>query len=554
MRLRPARLETPQHHAAQAPRRRAFAAALMCASVIVSLGLAPLALAFDLPPSQPGVSVYDFADIWSGDTIASAQQTADRLRGQTGVQMAIVSIPTGESDVSAAEAQQTAKDAMDAWGVGQAGANNGIVVLFDMNDTLAHGQITIYAGAGITGTYLSVGAARNIVADMLIDAQNGDLDSALARGMGEIAAAVDNPGSRLEAEAPFPWPAYVALAVDAAFLLLMAGLWVAVGRDPAIPSIDDSVLLPAPPPGLTPSMAALLREGTVSRNALAGAFVDLASRNLLSMRDADGSGGKLDYVLADPADPGVAAAEKGIDDPERLILATLRRIATDRVVRHADMAKAPGLVTAFGKALGRVAAASDWFRSDPTRAINRFGALLFIPIAAWVVPFVIWLVQNGDTLDTPTVLVTLVPSMVVFFVGALINFRMASRSRAGSSVLAMALAYRNTISHEIGEAPGVVAAQRKAKLKMPWLETPDALIVWAVALGLAKEVGQLVTESGDDAASAGWHPAWYAGSAAAFGSFASFGSSLTSITATSGAGGGYGGGVSVGGGGASGGF
>jgi uncharacterized membrane protein YgcG len=551
--MRPVRPATSPHPAA--PRRSRVAPA--AAVIGIALALAPLllarvALGFDLPPSQPGVSVYDFADVWSSDAVASAEQTADRLRSQTGVQMAIVSIPSGQSDVSSSDAQQTAKDVMDAWGVGQAGVNNGIVVLFDLDTSLEHGQIYIYGGSGIIGRYLSIGATQNIVNDMLDNAQSGDLDGALTVGMSEIADAVDSPGSRLEDASPLRWPVYATVAADAVFLVFMIGLWFAFGRDPAMPEIDDSVLLPTPPPGLTPSMAALLSEGEVSRNAMAAALVDLASRNLLSMREGDGSGGAIDYVLADPADPKVVDADRAIGNPERLVLHTLRRIATNRVVKHDDLRKAAGLRDGFAKAMGRAAVASGWFRSDPTRAINRFGALLLVPFGAFLAPLIVWGLQHEGMLDGPSTLVAMAVTVAAVIAGALINQRMAVRTSEGSSALAMTLAYRNTLRHEIGAAPGVVTAQATAKLKMPWLETPDALIVWAVALGLAKEVGDLVTHSGDDPVSAAWHPAWYAGSAAAF---ASFGTSISSITVTAGsAGGGYGGGVSVGGGGAGGGF
>jgi uncharacterized membrane protein YgcG len=521
--------------------------------LLLVLAVGPLALAFDLPPSQAGRSVYDLAGIWTGATVASAQQTADRLRSQTGVQMAVVSIPTGESSVSTSEAEQTAKDIMNAWGVGQAGVDNGIVVLFDLDDTLRHGQIYIYGGRGIVSTYLSPAAAQNVANDMIGRAKAGDLDGALAQGMSEIAGAVEHPGSRLESTPLLGWPAIAVVVANALLLLVLFGLWWRDGRDPPIPLIDDSVLLPAPPPGLTPSMAALLRDGIATQNAPAAAIVDLSSRNLLAMREGStllGIGHKpIDYIMSDRSDPLVAQAEAMVGEPERLILDSLRGIASNGVVEHKDLRRLTDLQSRFATALGKAAAATPWFKSDPNAAVNRVGLL---PVLSFLVLLGV-LFLTKDQMDGLSVFVMITASGIAIAVGALIARSMASRTTQGSWVLGMALAYRNTLRHEMGVAPGVVTAQEHAKLKMPWLETPDALIVWAVALGLADEVGHLISRSVNDPASASWYPAWYIGSGA---SFASFGSSISSIsfTAASSTGGGYGGGSAGGGGGGGGGF
>ena len=200
----------------------------VASAVVLWLALAPLALAITLPPSEAGRSVYDLAGIWRAETIASTQQTADRLRSQTGVEMAILSIPTGEPSVTTETAAADAKSVMDTWGVGQAGVNNGIVVLFELDSTMKHGQIYILGGSGILSTYLSQSAIQGIADDMIGNAKAGDLDAALAAGMREIADAVDHPGSRLDpgSSGPPTSPTTglsvidILLAVLAAFLAL----------------------------------------------------------------------------------------------------------------------------------------------------------------------------------------------------------------------------------------------------------------------------------------------------------------------------------------------
>ncbi len=516
----------------------------------VALG-ATVALGFSLPPSETGRSVYDFAGIWTPDTIAGAEATAARLRDATGVQIAVVSIPTGASAVSTATALGDAKRIMDTWGVGRAGVNDGIVVLFDLDTSLRHGQIYVYGGSGITSTYISADAAQSIADDMLSRAKDGDLDGALTTGMSEIADAVDHPGTRLGSAPVVPLPVIIVLLLDGAILLFMVAAWWRDGRDPPVPLIDDSVLLPAPPPGLTPSMAALLRDGAATGSAPAAALVDLASRNLLAIREGTtplGIGHKpLDFIVSDPSDPRVAQAESLVGEPERGLLRELRAIAENGVVDRARLARAPRLLSNFGSAMGRAAAATPWYRSDPTSSVNRYAG---VPVLAFFALIGVFVFANPSG---PSVVIAVVATIVTVGVGVLIARSMAARTPDGSWVLGMALAYRNTLAHEIGAADGIVRATEATKLKLPWVETPDALITWAIALGLADEVGKLISRSIDDPASASWHPTWYSGSAV---SFASFGSSIASITVTaaSSSGGGYGGGSSGGGGGGGGGF
>lgn len=539
----------PAGHRTARPGR--LAPALAALGAALALVVAPLALAFELPPSQPGRSVYDFAGIWTAATVASAEQTAARLRSETGVEMAIVSLPTGDSSVSTGQAETDAKLIMDTWGVGKRGVNNGIVVLFDLDTSLAHGQIYVYGGSGILDRYISAAAAGHIASAMLDKAKQGDLDAALGVGMAQIADAVDHPGSRLESNPLLGWSTVGLVAVCALLLGYVARAWWRDGRDPPIPTIDDSVLLPAPPPGMTPSMAALLRDGNATSTAPSAALVDLASRNLLTMREGSRPLGlghaPIEFLVTGPYDPGVADRERGVGAPELVILNEMRGIARDGLVQRKDFARAPRMQDRYAKALGAAAAATPWFRADPTASISRLSWVPFLSILALVANFY---VANPEALE---VLVSFVAVGVCILVGSQLVRSMAARTTDGSWALGMALAYRNTLRHEMGEAPGVVSAQQHAKLKLPWLETPDALIVWAVALGLAKEVGELLSRSAQDPASANWQPTWYAGSAA---SFASFGSSISTIStsAASSSGGGYGGGSSSGGGGGGGGF
>ena len=43
---------------------------------------------------------------------------------------------------------------MDQWGVGRKGFDDGLVILFDMDPGLEHGQVILYAGPGYRATFL----------------------------------------------------------------------------------------------------------------------------------------------------------------------------------------------------------------------------------------------------------------------------------------------------------------------------------------------------------------------------------------------------------------
>src|SRR5215216_1142789 len=97
--------------------RRNLAPAVLLAVAIAAI--APFAAFADmvLPPSEEGVQVYDFAEIWSPATEAEAERLADAMRGRTEAQLAIVSWPSDIFDVSTEDARVDAITIINTWGV-----------------------------------------------------------------------------------------------------------------------------------------------------------------------------------------------------------------------------------------------------------------------------------------------------------------------------------------------------------------------------------------------------------------------------------------------------
>ena len=536
-------------------------------------------LALDLPPTQSGVYVYDLAHIWTPSTIESAEATIVRIRERTQAEIAVVSWPTGESSVDTGMARVDARTIMDTWGVGRAGINDGLVVLFDMDTSLRHGQIYLFTGSGFRDTYLSDEEAADIVdGEMVPKAKDGDLDGALLAGLAQVdhvAQPNGNPDRAGRAALLFAGSAAVmggAAAVVGLFLLA----WWRRGRDAAVPLIDDSVLLPAPPPALTPAMATVLRKDGVDEDAFGAALVDLGHRGLVTFRAPDpDSEKKIDLVaLGEQLDdaPSRDARRRPLGDAEAGLLLkiagkgedapSLDGRTVDRVLTSDELKKGEGksLYDAFRKELGRVAAASGWFREDPTAITGRWLAvgIVLVVAAAAVFFFVVMDRSEDSNLITPgrEPLVIAVGAAVLAGIGIAIFSRfMAARTAAGAQALAMALAYRNTLRYELADTEDIHTAVEKTTPKLPWITTPDELTVWAVALGLKAEIDRVIKSTLAQEAqtgASGWSPLWYSGA----GGVTSVGSMVGSITATasSSSGSGYGGGSSGGGGGAGGGF
>ncbi|MFN8632080.1 MAG: TPM domain-containing protein [Chloroflexota bacterium] len=163
-----------------------------------------------LPTPMPGRQVDDFAGIWAPETVDEAEAIVDSLRADTRIEVAVISRPTGLAKVTEAQAIGDASLLMKQWGVGNAGRNDGLVVLFDLDTTLEHGQIRIYPGYDLEAMGLSSSQAQEIFDTVMLEpALSGDLDGALLAGLTEIdsetprrpgaSKPTDDPGA-----APYP--------------------------------------------------------------------------------------------------------------------------------------------------------------------------------------------------------------------------------------------------------------------------------------------------------------------------------------------------------------
>jgi uncharacterized membrane protein YgcG len=153
------------------------------------------------PPGPPfpepiaGQAVYDYAGVFDSSTVLNAEQIVDAVEAQTKAEIVVYTQALGRDDITTTEARAHAAALMNEWGVGRAGANDGLVILFDLDTSLKHGQVQLYAGSGFQAAYLSKDELQGIFDnDMLHWLQAGDLDTALLLGLARIVSATLDPG------------------------------------------------------------------------------------------------------------------------------------------------------------------------------------------------------------------------------------------------------------------------------------------------------------------------------------------------------------------------
>ena len=179
---------------------------------------------------------------------------------------------------------------MDQWGIGRKGFDDGLVILFDLDNSLKHGQVQLYAGPGFRATFLSNGERQAIYEDdMLPLLRQGDLDGAALVAMARVDAAA-TPSHAQQLEFARQVNAVIGLVGAPVIFLLLAGwavfAWFRHGRDPHY--LDDpSIYVAGPPADLTPASGAFILETVASRRALTAALLDLASRGEVSFRQDD---------------------------------------------------------------------------------------------------------------------------------------------------------------------------------------------------------------------------------------------------------------------------
>ncbi len=504
------------------PFRASAAALLIAVAILPFIAVIALAGGPPYPDPVPGQRVYDTAGIFRPGTIEAAAATIAGIEGRTGAQVVVYS-ESVDYGITSDDAASNAQALMDQWGVGRKGFDDGLVILFDIDPSGCHGQIQLYAGPGYRAAYLSNDQRDSIFNDdMLPRLQACDMDGALAAGLAKVDAAA-TPQNAENLSRGRILNALVGLVLAPGIILLSiasAGLgWYRRGRD-AIYTDDPSVLMPAPPPDLTPASAALVYDDRSSRRALTTAMLDLASRGEIAFDVPDPKhASSLAIDLAPPVakDPKVEAARQKasrqkLTDAETYALTMLHNVGadTDRIEPD-DLPKFGKYAATFNSKLEDHAVAQGWFVEAPTKAISRYstrgGIELFVGFIAFVV---------GSSIPFAGLFFVAVGLIGGGVASMVIAHAMPARTAQGAMIDAQLKAYRRTLEATMAQARSMDEVVATAKLD--WLDTPDLAVVWGVALDLNHEVQEVLGRTVEDvrqgsAPAGAYFPIWYGSSA-----------------------------------------
>jgi uncharacterized membrane protein YgcG len=558
--------------------RLAFAVGVLAVLAVPAAAAGP-----PFPDPEPDRAVYDEARVFRPETIASAEQTIDAIESRTGAEVVVYS-QIVDYGITTEEADAHAQALMNQWGVGRKGFDDGLVILFDMDPSRLHGQVQLYGGPGYRAAFLDNSEKQRIVdEDMLPRLRNGDMNGALTIALERVDANA-TPEHAAQLQSARQLDAAIGLVGAPIILIGLIGnalfAWLRYGRDPVY--LDDpSIHMAGPPPDLTPAAATFVVAGGSSRRALTAAMLDLASRGLIAFREEKGVLGikrKVGIQFEPPAgDPTTEAqrarnAVRPLGPAEEVAQRRLRTLAKGDggYIDPEELLKFGAAVDDFDRKLESHAMKMGWFREKPSKAEARWMARGVIAIVVGFVAFV-------AAINLPSAGLTLIgAALVIAGVAVLVMSRwMDAVTMPGAMIRAMLSAYRRTLQKTMAMSRSMDQVVEKAGLA--WLETPDQAVVWGTALGLEKEIEDVLERSVDDVkdgravAGSVYAPAWYAaggsggwGSGGGGGLFSSsalpdFGGMMSALgtignsPSSSGSGGGFGGGGSGGGGGGSGG-
>ena len=163
-------------------------AALLCLSVA--------ALAVDVTTLKPQGYVSDFAGVVDAASRQQLEQYCASLEQSTGVQLAIVTLPS----LNGEPVDQVANDLFRKWGIGQKGGNNGILLLLSIGDRRSRLEL----GYGIEPA-ITDGLAGDVLRSMAPYLRAGRYGDALLEATGGIGTRIAQTKDVLPA-APAPRP------------------------------------------------------------------------------------------------------------------------------------------------------------------------------------------------------------------------------------------------------------------------------------------------------------------------------------------------------------
>jgi uncharacterized membrane protein YgcG len=474
------------------------------------------------PEPQDGRAVYDYAGVFSPETIATVESTIDTIEERTQAELVVYT----QVDPTGTFTERTEGHAIaliDQWGVGRFGFDDGMVIFFDFDPGVGSGEVNLYAAPGFAATYLTNAERQAIFEnDMLPHLRVDDWDAAILAAMDRIDD-IATPENAARLQLGRQANAAVGLLGAPLALVGLVGWgvfwWRRYGRDPVY--LDSpSIYVPAPPPDLTAASGAMIVDGRATRRALTTALLDLASRGAIAFRQESellGLRKKVGVEIEPDAPDALVLAQRQRNDrrptgpAEALAQRRLKPLGKDGYIEPDELLGFGAAVDDFNNALERHVVDHGWFREKPSAAVNRWLIRGGLAAAGGGAAIGIGLSVPADGL------VLLGGSMIVGGVVLMLLARsMPAVTMPGAMIRAMLAAYRRTLKKTMEQSRSMDEVVANAGLD--WLDTPDQAIVWGTALGLQGEIEEVLersvsdVEAGRTTATSTYFPAWIHGS------------------------------------------
>ena len=569
-------------------------AAAVAALVALSLAGAAAVRAAGPPFPEPvtGQSVYDTAGGIDASVEAALEQRIDAIEARSGAEIVVyLQLKPG---ISEDENLDDARALMDQWGIGRNGFDDGLVMMLGLDETREHGRVSLFGGSGFLAAYVDEDGLKRIIdQDIAPQARSGDIGGALLAGLDAIDRTV-TPGGRDRLNVMRQANAVLGLVVAPVALLVVIGIayrsWRREGDDPEY--LDSpSVLMAGPPAGMTPPLATVVRQGRATQHSLDTTLVELASRGYIGFQNLDQVKEARSDSDPDPLlDPAILvqpapADPRPLADPQAAALETVRRLGgSDGRLSRSSLWSLNDDLAPVKQQLDGDALRLGWFAHLPGPAITRWTAIGIVEaIAGALVGFA--------GMSIPLSGATILGAALVLGGLVTIGFgqAMSKRTPNGAMVDAMLKAYRRTLEKTLDQARSMATVVEEPTVRM-LADTPDKAVVWGFALGLHKQIADVLERGLEDvregrSSGPAYYPYWMSsgspssGSAFAGGAgggasvlygdgsgfsgsgipdlggmFSALGSIGSTPPSSSSGGGGFGGGGSSGGGGASGSF
>jgi uncharacterized membrane protein YgcG len=468
------------------------------------------------PSPTTGRSVHDPAGALSSETEAALEARIDAIEQRSGAELVIYVrvAPEVDNDSNLADARRL----MDEWGIGRRGFDDGLVILLSFFDSaFEHGSLSTYAGSGFKAVYLSEQPQAALRDGIIIPAlRQGSLGNGLLAAVDQVSTSI-TPAAAQRLETYRVVNGLVGLPGGMLALVVTLGLafvsWRRYGDDPSLTD-SPSILMAGPPAGMTPTLATVVRAGRATQESLNTTLVDLAGSGYIAFRNLD----QVRKVKSDDdpnplIDPAIDVLNlphdpKRLPVPEAEAYDTIRRAShSDGVVSRTALWRLNDDLDPVKGSLEDEAVRLGWLSRRPSPLITRWtvigvGELVLAGIVVWIgysMP------MSGLTL--------LGFAIGVGGIGTVaFGNAMSQRTAQGAYVDAMLKAYRRTLERTLQQARDMNQVVQDPEIRT-LADTPDKAVVWGFALGLHREVAEVLERSLADrregvSSSGGYYPIW----------------------------------------------